>query len=891
MASKPGQYHIYRQQAVDLVRRIKGKIRTWIDAFLHGHHDHYTCTLPKNWGFFSSLILKSLFSDVSMNSTQTAFLRALQNEGIIVYASKYKSNFEYLFYHIRYKEEELPFPQIGFEYKVLLWQKFSSIIRVAIGHLDHLLRYKRLPNPYTSGFFKRELEPGCAAFLSLVDRRGFYHRFVKAKHDPLEYLIELQHKVTRPIYIIPQWLLFSRKPHGATLELLDIVFGSEEDPGRLRRWMTILRNPQKAFVEISDPLNLKEFLHEPDNQKRSPEQLSFVLRQRLLDQMNRHRQSITGPVLKTRDELKELILRNERFQDFMRGYAQSHNNDMAKLHRKADAYLDEIAADYSTAFIQTLSMIFGWVWKTMFDGIALDMEGLNRVKSAATKAPLVFVPCHKSHFDYLILSHLLFTNNMPCPHVAAGRNLAFWPVGTLFRKSGAFFVRRSFQGAKLYAHAFSEYVRMLIEQGFNIEFFIEGGRSRTGKMVLPKTGLLTILMDAYKNGGCHDLMFVPVYIGYDRLLEESAILKELEGSGKKQESFGQLIRARKLLNKRHGRIYVQFDEPISLKDLVSKSGRSLQDMDQAEYQALGRNLAYRIINAISHISVVTPQALTACAILNYPKQSFTQSELMVYVETYLNYLVLQNVRLSENLNAPLHAAENVLAIYNNRRFIEKKRLKLYDNAPFGEQRFVVPENKRLNLEYYKNNCIHFFVPAAYTALAILSYDAFQFSASALHSDYNFLQDFFKYEFAYDVDKTPEYMVRKTLKAFIDDAILMPHPTLPDTYNITSAGFRKLLFFANFLKTYFESYWVVLNVLKGYSRGELVKKECMKKIRALGNQLYKQREIERREALSRINYENGLTFFNFKGIRGSEDQQGIEFYSQVIRKYLSCFIGK
>ena len=174
-------------------------------------------------------------------------------------------------------------------------------------------------------------------------------------------------------------------------------------------------------------------------------------------------------------------------------------------------------------------------------------------------------------------------------------------------------------------------------------------------------------------------------------------------------------------------------------------------------------------------------------------------------------------------------------------------------------------------------------------MAILSYDAFQFSASALHSDYEFLQDFFKYEFAHDVDKTPGYMVRKTLKGFIDDAILMPHRTLPDTYNITAAGFRKLLCFAGFLRTYFESYWVVLNVLKAYNRSDLVKKERLKKIRALGTRLYKQEEIERKEALSQINYENGLTFFNFKGIKGAENKEEIEFYIGDMKKYLGCFV--
>lgn len=874
---------------MELVQRIKGKIRRWIDAALQGHHDHYACNLPKKSGFLSSLILKSLFSDVYINPTQIEFLNNLSKKAVIVYASKYKSSFEYLFYHIRYKEEGMPFPEIGFEYRIFLWQKISRLARIFLAYMDHFFKYKIFPNPYKSGFFHHQIEAGSAAFLSLIDPRGFYLRFVEDKQDPLEYLIELQRTTDRPICIVPQWLLFSKKPHRPPRSFVDIIFGSKENPGRLRRWTVVSRAPQKAFVEISDPVNLKDFLQEPENQDQNVKQLSFTLRDRLMEQMNRHRQSITGPVLKTRAELKELVLRNEQFQGLVKQFAQSHNKDISEIYKKADDYLNEIAADYSVNFIQALSIIFGWIWKTMFDGITLDMEGLHRVKRAATKAPLVFVPCHKSHIDYLILTYLLFNNNMPSPHIVAGRNLAFWPIGTLFRKSGAFFIKRTFHGARLYWTIFSGYVHMLIEQGFNIEFFIEGGRSRTGKLVLPKTGLVSILLDAYKNGVCRDLMFVPVYIGYDRLLEESAILKELEGIGKKQESFWQLIRARKVLKKRLGRIYVQFAEPISVETLESRSNRSLQDMEQTEYQALGRNLSYRIINAINRISVVTPQALTASAILNYPKPRFSQKELMVYVETYLSYLLSQKARLSESFGDPYHAVENVLAMYNNRKFIGRQRASGQDGTAIDEQWYLVWKNKRLNLEYYKNNCIHFFIPATYTALAILSYDAFQFSASALQSDYNFLQDFFKYEFAYDVDKTSEYMVRKTLKAFIDDAILMPHRTLPDTYNITAAGFRKLLCFASFLKTYFESYWVVLKVLKAYNRRDLVKKERIKKIRALGNQLYKQREIERSEALSRINYENGLTFFNFKGIRGAENGEGIEFYSKVIQRYLNCFL--
>ena len=873
---------------MQLTQRIKKTIKSWIDATLQRDHEHYACSLPKESGFLSTLILNSVFTDVHMNPTQAAYLKTLSEKGIIVYVSKYRSRFEYLFYHIRYKEEGVPFPEICFEYRILLWQKISRLLRIAYAHLNHLLKHRSFLNPYESGFFKRRLESGSSAFFSLIDPRGFYRRFVKAKQEPAAYLIELQKTIDRPIYIVPQWLFFSKKPHRPPRNVIDVIFGSEENPGRLRRWAVVLRSPQRLFVEVADPLNLKDFLKEPENEDRELEQVASDLRNRLLDQLDRHRQSITGPVLKTPLELKELILRDEEVQHFMRHYAESQNKDVYDIYKEANSYLDDIAADYNVTLVQTLAKIFGWIWKTMFEDVTVDMEGLYRVKSAATRAPLVIVPCHKSHFDYLIINYLLFTNNMPTPHIAAGRNLAFWPMGPLFRKSGAFFIRRTFRGAKLYSAIFARYVHQLIKQGVNIEFFIEGGRSRTGKLVLPKTGLVSILLDAFKNGVSRDLIFVPVFVGYDRLLEESAILKELEGVRKKEESFWELIRARKVLKKRHGRVYVQFADPISLRTLVSNVNPSLEDMTQAEFQAFGRNLSHRIINAINDISVVTAQALTASAILNCPKPRFSHDEIMVYVDIYLNYLLSQNVRLSENIADPYHGVENVLSMYEDRKFIGKQKTKKQDDAASDEEWYLLAENKRLNLEYYKNNCIHFFVPAAYTAMAILSYDAFQFSASALHSDYELLQEFFKYEFAYDVDKTSAVMVRKTLKAFIDDAILIPHRSLPDTYNITATGFRKLLCFASFLKTYFESYWVVLKVLKAHHKGELVKKECMKRIRALGNQLYKQQEIERPEALSQINYENGLMFFNFKGIRGAEDEEQIEFYTEVIQKYLRCF---
>jgi glycerol-3-phosphate O-acyltransferase len=284
----------------------------------------------------------------------------------------------------------------------------------------------------------------------------------------------------------------------------------------------------------------------------------------------------------------------------------------------------------------------------MFDGTIVNNEILNRAKAMALKGPLIFIPSHKSHIDYLILSYLLYNNNMPCPHVAAGKNLSFWPIGPLFRAGGAFFLRRSFRGAALYAKVFAEYIHKLLEEGFNIELFIEGGRSRTGKLLMPKLGLLSILINAYRSGACDDMILVPTYIGYDRILEEKSYLHELEGGKKESESLFQVIRARKFLKKRYGKIYIQFHEPISMHNLLVERGTPIADMKPKEQNALVRDLGYQITNAINRVTVVTPHALVAGAMLNSSKNRFVYDRLQWTIDTYLTYLGTTRAQLSDS---------------------------------------------------------------------------------------------------------------------------------------------------------------------------------------------------------------------------------------------------
>jgi glycerol-3-phosphate O-acyltransferase len=856
----------------------------WTGKILHGTHDHYTYLLPDNSGSFSGLLLKLFYSGIKVDPEQTETIRQLGKDAIVVYVSKFKSYFDYLLYYSRYRQENLPYPQIGFDYKVFLWQPFSRLLRILLARLDFFIRHRSLPDPYDRGYFKNELINGRSGFLSLVGKKGFYRRFVKAQTDPIQFLIETQKSVDRPIYLIPQLIFFSKTAPREIPTLVDMLFGSEDKPGRLRRLFTLFKNPGRVFVEVSKPVNLQRYLQTAALRLESTEYQSLALRKDLLVQLNRHRQSITGPMRKSKEELKESILTNDRMQEYMNSYAGSRNITIHEVRRRVDGYIEEIAANYRPAFIKIAAVIVGWITRNMFDGVAVNYRVLNQVKQKALKGPLILIPCHKSHIDYLILDYILYNNNMPVPHIAAGKNLSFWPMGPIFRSGGAFFLRRSFGGAVLYSKVFSEYIHKLLQEGYNIEQFIEGGRSRTGKLLMPKLGLLSILVNAYKNGACDDMLIVPIYIGYDRIVEEKSYLHELGGGQKESENFLQVIQARKFLRKRYGKIYIQFHEPISLNKLERIYDRRLAEMKPKELNRLIRDLGYQVISAINRVTVVTPHAIVAGAILNFAADKFSYSELLAVDEIYLKYLTAQNAKMADTLVSDhVRVIDQVVDLYCQRKFIEP--LSNGKESKSTDKHFSINESRRLNLEYYKNNCIAFFIPAAYTAMAILETDAFRFSASELLSRYEFWQDFFKYEFAYDVENRPEFSIRKSIKNFIDNMLVVPHKTLPDTYDISPAALRKLKLCALFLKTYFESYWIVLSYYKRNPQNSAKPKDRLKKIAARGNRMYKRKEIDRKEALSKVSYQNAVDFFTSQGIKGSDDTEKIELYTEAIQKSL------
>src|SRR5437763_3680148 len=202
-------------------------------------------------------------------------------------------------------------------------------------------------------------------------------------------------------------------------------------------------------------------------------------------------------------------------------------------------------ANFNGLYFGLLEAIFNRIWPRVFT--ALEIVGLENVIECVKEHPVVLVPCHRSHFDYLILSYIFHLNYLSPPHIAAGDNLSFWPMGPLFRGAGAFFIRRSFEDDELYKMVFRKYLTFLIREGYTQEFFIEGGRSRTGKILTPKLGMLSAILGAFVDGVRHDLYLVPVSIHYGRVVEEEAYKRELVGADKEKESIWSLLKARRLL--------------------------------------------------------------------------------------------------------------------------------------------------------------------------------------------------------------------------------------------------------------------------------------------------------------------------------------------------------
>jgi len=686
---------------------------------------------------------------------------------------------------------------------------------------------------------------GTTSLLCLVDPKGFKQKFVYEEPDPFRVLIEIQKGMDSPIFLVPQLVVYRLTPQKERSAIFDLLFGYRDNPGALRKVVLFFMHHRRAFIDFGEPLDLKSYL-ENQSEDRAADETAAEIRHLLIERIDRQKRIILGPVMKSRQQLKERVLTDRKLKEAIDRLSSRDKETSTKWKKQAEEYFDEIAADYNPAYIRSFHMALTWVIGRLYHGIDVNPSELAMVRDAARQGGLIYVPTHKSHMDYLVLNYILYLNHMHVPRIAAGQNLAFWPMGHIFRKAGAFFVRRDFKGARLYPRVFTTYVKALVEEGHPIEFFIEGGRSRNGKPILPKTGLLSILLQAYHEGYAEDLVFVPVSICYDRVLDERAYLKELAGESKEKEDLKQVLRARRFLSRKHGKIYIRFSKPVSLKQYLAELG---------EGQDSGANLSFNLVRAMNEVTVVTPLSLVASAVLSKHRRGFLPSELFSSAALLLQFLRDQGRQVASSLENLQKAMDETLSLLMTWKGIDR-----LEGMSHEEAFYFLEDVRKRELDYYKNNIIHFFLDHAFVAASLLNGTRESRTPEEIHADYTFLKDLFRHEFVYSTNSHERPSgLDPAIDYFLKQAYIVPNEEGPVGYKLTKAGFDNLPLWAGMIKTFLESYWVVTRSLMESQGGTRKKGDLLKNVWTNGVKFLRLGLIDHVEAISQASFAHAVTY--------------------------------
>lgn len=514
------------------------------------------------------------------------------------------------------------------------------------------------------------------------------------------------------VQLVPVSIFVGRAPDKASGWFSVLFSENWAIVGRFRRLLAVLLNGRSTIVRFAPPVSLRSTVDEAVRDGLDPERTVRKLSRVLRTHFHRIREAIIGPDLSTRRLLVDQVLASEPVRQAIAEQAKRDKSKPEDAWKKAHAYAWEIAADYSNPVVRSASFLLSHVWNKIYDGVLV--HHLDKFKEAAPGHEVVYVPSHRSHMDYLLLSYLLYERGIVPPHIAAGVNLNLPVVGTLLRKGGAFYIRRSFRGNPLYSAVFTEYVSQLVAGGYSIEYFIEGGRSRTGRLLQPKGGMISMTVRAFVRQPKKPVLFQPVYIGYEKLLEGKSYLHELSGRPKEEESiWGLLWSLPKILRQNFGQVVVNFGEPIALSETLAEHAPEWdgapvgEDEKPAWLSTTVDALSNQIQVNINRAADVNPINLLALALLSTPKHAMSEADLVAQIE--LCKTVLAELPYSDRVTVTPHSPDRIIA--HGEEINALVRVK----HPLGDVLKVYDDDTAVLMSYYRNNVLHLFTASAWIA--------------------------------------------------------------------------------------------------------------------------------------------------------------------------------
>jgi glycerol-3-phosphate O-acyltransferase len=643
-----------------------------------------------------------------------------------------------------------------------------------------------------------------------------------------------------------------------------LAFGDPYDPGRIRQWWISKRTPERALVVAGEPAHLSELRrrwHELGGRDRTDTTglAEFVARQASLA-LDRAERRIRGMRYKVPRFVDEEILDRPAFRGGIARMAWETGRSTAEVGHEAANYLSEIAAMHSPYLIDLSAQFCRFMYSRGYgETLQYDRTQLEKIYTLAQRNPVVFLPSHKSNLDHAALLYALYENGHPPNHTAGGINMNFFPLGTLMRRSGVFFIRRTFKGNRVYKFVLGQYVDYLIEKRFPLEWYIEGGRSRSGKLLPPRFGMLAFVVDAYRRGKSEDVYLLPVSIAYDQIQDVGSYATEQLGGEKETEGVQWLFKMFRMLRRKYGRIYLDFGQPISLREAMGPPDPDAEPNADEKSLEL-QKLAFEVSVRINRVTPLTPTSLVTLALLGAGDRALTIEETVAEVDIFVDYVLKRNIPTT--VPFVMNAVSGVQMSLDS--LIENGVVSEFSDGP--EAVYAIRRDQHHIAAYYRNTIIHFFLNGAIVELSLLraSEDSVRDRENEFHAETLRLRDLLKFDFFFpDKDEFAKEIV---------DEMDLHHSEWHEFLAGDGSAVRDLLNLVRpftaylILRPFFEAYRVVGDALTLFEfEGELPEEGFFSRCLALGRQYLLQRRIRSAESVSKVFFATALKLARNRGL--------------------------
>jgi glycerol-3-phosphate O-acyltransferase len=840
--------------------------------------EYYRSSMVKSFGFFYWISgLWIVFRRLKLSEQSAQRIRDAAEKGTVVYAMRSRSQVDYFALNRELARNDLPLSGFCTGVSTLSIRPIFQVIGLQIRRFFRFLKHGRMEHPVTSGWLSEHVAEGNHATVFLrapAEWRDLW----RPPHwpDPINAVLEAQAKSKKPIQILPVVVVWVHSPEKARKsQPIRALLGTEEEPGFFVKIFGVALGRRNAVVQVGNPVDVQEYLERMVEE--TPRHRAKALRLLLRRWCFREAQVIRGPRKKSHRWMRHLVLRSRPVREVIAEEAKATGESEAKVYRDMKRKYDKMSARFSTLYLGIARRLVGLVLHSLYKEIDIREEDLERIRQAQREGVAVLVPCHRSHLDYLLMSYLMTKNDIMPPHVVAGDNLSFFPMGSFLRRCGGFFIPRKFTD-KRFTVLFQAYVTQLFREGYSVEFFIEGGRSRTGKMLPAKLGVLGNCVDAgvasRVGRSLAEVSWMPIYFTYERVAEERPYARELSGASKKKESIGEVVKASRILFQRHGRVSVRVGEPVRLstflESLPAEWAALNRDQRKEALQRLGEELLFRI----GQEATVQPSGLLALGMLAQTDPVMTADQLEERIECFHAFLLRRGTIPEEETVVNYGPLKEAMA-----RFIQSNKV-IRSETPEGSV-FEVNPSRRLTLEYYKNGIAHWFVPASLLARAIQVRGDEPFAPADLTRDLRLQLYLLRYEFSLDPKLDEESIERRAL-AHLEAAGAVA-PLTDGSWMVLDE--TKLSGFAGITTNFLESANLTLQGLKALASRRLNEKALAKEIQKWGQKRLGESSLMRPESLNLINIQNALKGFREDGTFSVRaDGSGLELFHSGWAEY-------